>query len=128
MKNFIRKPPPPLFFLSEYFILNSTCRNLGSVKPTTDGRCCTHKSYLLDVVIRFNLFTRLPSLIVSTLPMKRILAGIFPGIMGHTHLMGNSLRIGLGRTTTSESGTHELVNSMASPSQCLTWRLPPHLS
>jgi len=46
----------------------------------------------------------------------------------HTHLMGNSLRVGLGRTTTSESGTHELVNSVASLSQCLACvRLPCHL-
>ena len=50
-KNFIRKSPP---FLSQYFVLNFTCYNLGSVKPTTDGRCCTHKSYLLDVVTRSN--------------------------------------------------------------------------
>ena len=49
--------PPLFFFQSEYFILNSACHNLGSVKPTTDGQCCTHKSYLLDVVIRCNLFT-----------------------------------------------------------------------
>ena len=46
----------------------------------------------------------------------------------HTRLMGNSLRVGLGRTTTSESGTHELVNSVASLSQCLAcMRLPSHL-
>jgi len=41
--------------------------------------------------------------------------------IGHTHLTGNSLHAIL--------ATHELVNSMASPSQCLTWiRLPSHLS
>jgi len=40
------------------------------------------------------------------------------GIMGHIHLMRNSLHAILARTNTSESGTHELVNSVASPSQC----------
>jgi len=49
--------PPPLFFESQSFVLNSTCHNLGSVKPTTDGHYCTHKSYLLDVVTHCNLFT-----------------------------------------------------------------------
>ena len=51
-KKFLLENPPP--FLSQYFVLNFTCYNLGSVKPTTDGRCCTHKSYLLDVVTRSN--------------------------------------------------------------------------
>jgi len=60
VKNFIRKPLFSFYFQSEYLILNSTCRNLGSVKPTTDGHCCTHKSYLLDVVIRYNLFNWSP--------------------------------------------------------------------
>ena len=64
--------------------------------------------------------TRLSSLIISTLPMKRILTGI----QGHTHLMGAVLW----RMRTSESGTHELVNSVASPSHCPTCiGLPSHL-
>jgi len=57
VKNFIRKPSP--FFLSQYFVLNFTCHNLGSVKPTADGRCCTHKSYLLDVPTHSNPFNQL---------------------------------------------------------------------
>jgi len=53
---------------------------------------------------------------------------IFTRVMGHTHLTGNSLYAILGKTNTSESGTHELVNSVASPSQRPTWmRLPSHL-
>jgi len=56
VKNFIKKILS-LFFESQSFILNSTCHNLGSVKPTTDEHCCTHKSYLLNVVICCNLFS-----------------------------------------------------------------------
>ena len=59
-KNFIRNPPP-LFFESEDFVLKSSLAiNLGSEKPTTDGCCCTHRSYLLDVVTRSNPFNWSP--------------------------------------------------------------------
>ena len=37
-----------------------------------------------------------------------------------THPMGNSLHVGPAETATSESGTRELINSVASPQQWLT--------
>jgi len=76
MKNFIRKSP--FFFESHNFVLKLPLAiNLGSVKPTTDGRCCTHKSYLLDIVTHSNPFTTI--LISKQTGTGSIITTLFPG-------------------------------------------------
>jgi len=68
--------------------------------------------------------TRLPSLIVSTSPMKHILTVI----LRHTHLTGDSLHVVLTRTNTSNSGTHKLCHKPIAMPQVTVIALSPVLN